>query len=243
MSQVALVIAYIGAPARIRTRPRRSFSDARRHSPRRRFLVACLASMLLASAGCQESETRAGTALAEGNKQYYTQPIRTGQQFGLMVGFLRNVAGDPITVRAVAFGGAVGITRVLQVTDTYIAPLPRKPGATDFTPGGLWRTFPPAMRLPGQSRCNVQRLEPVDGFVLEPDAEARVLILFDPVRPGRFRFDSHVITYELDGQTFRQALTVGMRGTVSDSNPGVSLSDSQRACLHHTTLLPSWVAR
>jgi hypothetical protein len=117
-----------------------------------------------------------------------------------------------------------------------MAPLPK----TDYgwAPGGIFKTFPPAVRLSRGRRCNVQRIAEVHGFVLPPGAEARVLLLMAAAKAGTFSFPSHQIAYEEDGQLFSQTLEVGIDGTISPDTP-LRMNTIEKPCTHLVKVLPS----
>jgi hypothetical protein len=144
--------------------------------------VGALIVALLAP-GCRGSHgVQAGDSLASNGGLYSLLPrVPVGEEWATMNATLHNTSSSLLTLRRISVTG-LGVGSVIKFILMRVGPLvPVSDPSTNIS-GGVFRTYPPAEEL--QGRCHVQRLVPVDGYVLQPDAVARVLLLTQAVSPG-----------------------------------------------------------
>lgn len=155
-----------------------------------------------------------------------------------MGAYLHNISSAPLVLRSVSLRGR-HVDSVLKVIRIAAAPFDGKhPERFNFAPGGIFKLSPPALLAPGRTRCNVQKLVPLSGFVLPPGGEARVMVELEAKAAGDFRITDHVVTYEQRGQTYEQLLPIGLSGSVTpDSNP-MKPTKAERPCESRATVLP-----
>ena len=162
--------------------------------------------------------------------------VKPGTEWVLLFAFLKNTSGREVKLRRVWLGGE-GLGDVVEVFDVRAAPLPPLTGPRGFTPGGIYVTDPPTIRLYRDGSCNRQKLLPIQGFAVPPNGELRIAVFLRAVVEGHYDLSTHVVEYELGGRVFRQDLPIGMRGRVSAAGRPVPLGSSQRDCLHAGTPL------
>lgn len=207
------------------------------------FLV-CLSLFALSCSG--EGYRRKGSALAEGGSLYRERdaPYRVGDEWNFMSIFLHNVSSEPVElVEVKPLGRGVGATVV--ILDAKVGPLAgtnseRPPfGETlDVGASGIWKTMPPVFFDEG-GRCHRQRLEDVAGFVLRPDAEARIMLHMRAEQPGSFDLDGATIVYRQDDELVEQTMLSGMVGKVAVNGESLPIDqDWEKPCLNRTTVLP-----
>ena len=95
-------------------------------------------------------------------------------------------------------GGGVGtVGRIIRM---QAAPIPESDVGTDWVPNGEWVTDPPVeVDAPGSTLCDVQRLAPLNGYVLRPQARVRIAMLLEAETPGVFHFGGVRVRYSQDG--------------------------------------------
>ena len=152
---------------------------------------------------------------------------------------LTNTSDTPITIVGVRATGPSGVGTVVHVLGAEMAPLPLSDEGYDFMPGGVFKTYPPSAVLLGRPRCNVQTLAPVDGYVLDPGREARVLLRIRAGSPGRFYISTHVVTYRVGARTFEQSLLIGLKGRVVTGARPLRLESFEKPCASDVEVLPS----
>jgi hypothetical protein len=189
------------------------------------------------TSACTHAGTEEGTALAPANTTFWSlSSMPPGEQRVLMSAFLRNESGTAIALRGVKLVG--DYESVLDILRVEYAPLPGSEASYDFTPGGIFKNFPPALRLDHRPRCNVQRLVTFDGATMAPGAFGRIMVLIRASRPGRFRITAHDVSYEQDGRDFHQQITVGARGSVRRGARGMLLPREEKPCQDVSRVLP-----
>jgi hypothetical protein len=192
--------------------------------------VAVLAGMTTA---CRTHDgSSAGTALEAGYVTVSTiAPIGPGKEVGILLAPVVNVSSRPLTITGVDVEG-LGIGDVVQVVETKL--VPDRQGLAGF-PGGIRTTDPPVERE--HDGCHSPRLEPVAGFLLPPGARARVWIVIRGMKEGSFAETSQPISYEQDGQGYRQEVAFYFKGSVKDGSDGPKMDPSEVPCLSETTPL------
>lgn len=202
-----------------------------------RYAAILLAAAALLMGGCSSlwGPGEGKAFLEQGRSWIGIPPVPPGEQWVLMIAFLRNVTPTTVRLDSVRIGGP-GVGGVVRAVKIEIAPLGRSE-AYDWVPGGTYKTYPPAALLPDRVRCSVQTLVPVNGYELAPGAEARVAVLLEAVGSGRFRITEHVISYEQDGVEYVQSQPVGIVGRVVDGADPMRLA-GQRPCADLTGILP-----
>lgn len=160
--------------------------------------------------------------------------VPPGYEWILMSAFLWNTSSDPIRLSRVSLTGTFSSS--VTVVRTEIARLPgthaRHPPYErnlGVVPGGLYVTYPPALKQRGDP-CHVQELRPVSGYVLRPDQEARVMVWLRAVAPGRFHVDGHLVVYEQGGREQQQLMRVGIKGRVEEGGRGLDEDPLETAC-------------
>jgi hypothetical protein len=156
-----------------------------------RLVEAAIATVVLcAAAGCATSAPASGTALDAGfGMTYGLAPLKPGAQLGLLDVDLVNRSHVPITLEAV-IGIGRGLGTVIHVVEVKIAP-GHGNGSTD-TPGGAYETDP-LVSWVSKGTCNKQMMVPLHGFRLAPGGLARVWIVVQAARPGRFAITGHLV--------------------------------------------------
>jgi hypothetical protein len=205
-------------------------------SRRKARIVISLASVAALgglSTACRTHDgSSAGTALETGHVTVSTiAPIGPGKNVGILLAPVVNVSSKPLTITGVDVAGP-GIGDVVQVVETKLAPDGQ--GLAGF-PGGIWTTDPPVDRE--HDGCHSPRLEPVDGFVLPPGGRSRVWIVIRGIKEGAFAETSQTVSYEQDGQGYRQEVAFYFKGSVKDGSDGPKMDPSEVPCLSETTPL------
>lgn len=202
-----------------------------------RFIA--LGGLLAVASSCQQG-IGVGSALLQPSGQAYFNigPVPPGEQFVLLEGFLRNTSTTTITIERVNVSGPSGVGSVVKVLDVLLAPLPRSSDGFDFTPAGVFKTLPPAMKLPGRTRCNVQKLVPVRGYELAPGSQTRVLVLLEAQSEGAFNIRDHIVEYRQGGRAYKQSLAIGLKGNVESSAKPMKIYPSG-GCVNEVKVLPS----
>jgi hypothetical protein len=149
-----------------------------------------------------------------------------------MIADLRNDSAKTIRLESVSVSGR-GIGSTVAVLGMKVAPLFR---GTHSTPGGVYETYPPAIFV--EHKCHVQKLLPVRGFQMAPNAEARLHVLMRSDTVGRFRVDHHIITYRIGWQLQKQVFPVGLIGSVAATAAPAPVDRGERRCSGLTTILP-----
>jgi hypothetical protein len=126
----------------------------------------------------------------------------------------------------------------VRVDDIMLAPLPANPDETyNWTPGGVFKTFPPAVLLSDRSRCNIQRVVEFEGYEVPADGEARILLLMSAKDAGRDTVTAHVVTYRHRGVTYRQVLPEGLITSVAEATH-LRPNRIERPCFDQVAVLP-----
>lgn len=162
-------------------------------------------------------------------------PFRPGTRIGFLLLPLHNVSSDPIELVKIELPGR-GLGRTVRVVKIEVSPNLGDQGGPFGIPGGGYLTDPPVSLL-DDGLCHVAVPQPVRGFLLGPGAVARVWVVLEWGRPGRFILGPHIVYYLQDGSLRRQALPLWYRGWVDASAKPARLDPSERPCLLVTTLL------
>jgi hypothetical protein len=186
------------------------------------------------------SQGNVGTAFQQpSHARFRIKSVRRGEEWGLLIAFLKNDTQDDVVLRSVRVDG-VGIGSQIGVVKVEVAPLPPIVAGRFATSGGIFKTYPPVQLIPNsKSRgCAVQVLRPVFGFRMHPGDEARLLVLLQAKANGSFRITAHEVTYEEGAREYVQRLPVGLTGRVSARGDPMRLDRSERPCLKRTEVLP-----
>jgi hypothetical protein len=200
-----------------------------------RAYSAMAALLFCAAAGCAASPAPAGTALVPGYRTMSgLAPLKPGTQLGLLDVYLQNRSRLPITIDSVT-GVGRGLGTVVKVAEVKIAPARRADGQAiaDGVGGGAYATDPPVMWT-GPGKCDEGVLVDLHGFRLPARSLARVWIVVQAARPGRFAITGHLVRYTQQGRLYRQLIPEGYRGTVSRTAPFIPIDWSEARCLKTT---------
>lgn len=193
--------------------------------------VAIATVVLCAATGCATSAPASGTALDAGNGMNYgLAPLKPGEQLGLLDVDLVNRSHVPITLDSVR-GIGRGLGTVIVVVEVKVAPAHGN-GSTD-TPGGAYQTDPPVYWI-SKRTCNKQMMVPLHGFRLAPGGLARVWIVVQAARPGRFAITGHLVRYTQGGTLYQQLIPTGYKGLVGRTAPFIPVDWAQARCLKST---------
>jgi len=158
---------------------------------------------------------------------YGLAPLKPGTQLGLLDVALVNRSRLPITLESVE-GIGRGLGTVIRVVEVKIAPA-HGTGRKD-TPGGACQTDPPVWWV-GRGTCIKQRLLPLHGFRLAPGGLARVWIVVQVARPGRFAVTGHLVRYTQEGTLYQQLIPTGYKDLASRTAPFIPVYWAQARCL------------
>ncbi len=190
--------------------------------------AAIAAVVLCVAAGCAASAPATATALNPGAEMTYgLAPLKPGTQLGLLDVDLVNRSRLPITLESVE-GIGRGLGTVIRVVEVKIAPA-HGTGRQD-TPGGAYQTDPPVWWV-GRGTCIKQRLLPLHGFRLAPGGPARVWIVVQVARPGRFAVTGYFVRYTQEGTLYQQLIPTGYKGLASRTAPFIPVYWAQARCL------------
>lgn len=187
-------------------------------------------------AACAHHGTLNGSALASpppGMAGF--GPIPPGQQVESLDVNLWNTSSGPLRLLRVTVAGE-GVGAVGRILKMEIAPTRVVDVGADKVPDGEWVTYPPVAFF--ETRCNVQQLLPLDDHVLAPNAQVRVAMLLQAVRPGSFKFTGANVHYEIGGTTYVQSIANGVSFSVRADAPKRQISKLEQPCVAQTTVLP-----
>jgi len=202
------------------------------------LLAPVVSLVLVVAAGCSSgsAEVPRGSALARALPGYASfGPIPPGQQVESLDVDVQNASSRPVTLLGVSVSGP-GVGAVGRIVRMQIAPIPNTDAGTNWIPDGEWVTYPPADLI--QHTCRVQRLLPLRGYTLAPEARARLAMTLEALRPGLFAFRSVLVRYSTRGEQFVQRIPLGTRFTVADAAPPRPVSRFERPCVSKTGTLP-----
>jgi hypothetical protein len=164
-----------------------------------------------------------------------------GSRMGFLMLYLHNVSDDPIELVGIGLSGQ-GLGRTVRVVKIEVSPNLGHLGGIHGIPGGAYVTDPP-VNLLDDGKCHRPVLRPVEGFTLQPGAEARAWVVLEWGEPGRFLLGPHEVLYLRDGSLYRQTLELFYRGVVDPRAKLPRIESWERPCLAKTRLLnPSSVA-
>jgi hypothetical protein len=118
-----------------------------------------------------------------------------------------------------------------------VVPLNHAPNSRDTTPGGIFASFPPTMQFGGKAPCIVQRIEALDGYVLAPGRDARIIFLMEPTKTGPFDVMQDRITYTESGDERFQLLPNELHGHTMNGPTDLEPTDGEKACADLGNLL------
>jgi hypothetical protein len=223
--------------------PRRG-RKRRRHRPGRRAAPAGLvmAAAMLASS-CGGPGTAAGHALDPGALTTdLLAPLKPGDEVGMLFVDLDNTSNAPLTLQSVSFPGR-GVGTFVRIVQVEIGPsIAGKIPPSEITkgvPGGTYRTDPPVSWWPPTRTCGKQVLDPVRGYILPPRGIARVWVVLQATRAGRYRF-GHVLHYSQSGRQYQEVIQEVVHGRVAPDAPYIPVDSTEKTCLKKTKtrLLP-----
>jgi hypothetical protein len=144
-------------------------------------------------------------------------------------------------LQSVSFPGR-GVGTVVRIVQTEIGPsIAGKIPPSQITKGvpGAYRTDPPVSWWPPTRTCGKQVLDPVRGYVLPPRGIARVRVVLQAIRPGRYRF-GHVLHYTQSGRQYQEVIQEVVHGHVASHAPYIPVDSTEKTCLKRTKtrLLP-----
>ncbi len=199
------------------------------------------AAMLLSS--CGGSGPAAGHALNPGALTTdVLAPLKPGDEVGMLFVDLDNSSNSPLSLRSVSFPGR-GVGTVIRIVQLEIGPsIAGKIPPSQITkgvPGGAYRTDPPVAWWAPTRTCGRQVLDPVRGYVLPPRGIARVWVVLQAARPGRYSF-GHVLRYTQGGRQYQEVVREVVRGRVAPHAPYIPVDATEKYCLSRakTKLLP-----
>jgi hypothetical protein len=209
------------------SRAQRGSGEGRAHRPARAALAALT---ILLAVACTGGGIRHGDALRVGfGGGLGLKAFPVGEKLGYLDEILYNRSSSPITLSSVTFPGAGKVLRTLEVK---IAPAtPGSPGVG----GGRYETDPPVTK--GPHGCIVETLKPVRGYRLAPHALARIWVVFQAIRAGRYKITRHIVTYTQDGVRYQQSPPQGYEGVVTKNGTHLTPASYEKPCLSHTTPL------
>jgi hypothetical protein len=214
--------------------------------------AALLGAMAVSAAGCAgtaaHGSVKVGAAIGQdyGTKIGFL-PIRPGVALGWDYVFLENSSKATLTLSSVGISGP-GIGTVVRAVQVKVAPLRsgyhHDLGAT-ATPGGTYETQPPVFGGPighHKTVCWKQTLVPVPGYRMTPGSDARIYIVLQALRPGKYILPSEIIYYTQRGVRYQQVFPIQFEGSVADHAPSLSVDAGQLHCLRRTgaRLLSGW---
>jgi hypothetical protein len=98
-------------------------------------------------------------------------------------------------------------------------------------------SYPPTMHIYDDVPCTIQRAEPVRGFVLQPGASARFMVVMRTMKVGQMQIVDDRVVYRQNGRLYGQALpyefTVHVRtpaGCSSRRSMSASAARSATSC-------------
>jgi hypothetical protein len=198
--------------------------------------------LLAAAVGpaCHSSDTTppvaAGTALKPAAASEARLIVGPGDTWLAQIALMSNASGQDVVLHDISFLSAGGQSTVAKVQATYAAPRPA--GAADgWVPGGVFKTFPPSMIVPGRDSCNVQELTRVAGFTLKPGEEARAAFKMNATSSGSELFPVEQIEYSIGENNYAQTLPVGLR-VESPSGFHLEPNKAEEPCVKKSNLLP-----
>jgi hypothetical protein len=192
-----------------------------------RTIARVVTALLLASCG-GTTGPRDGTAITIPNGNAQILKLRVGQQFSYDEIFLQNESDVPITLKSVELLPDARLGGRIDTITTVVAPLHTN---RDTTPGGIWLSFPPTVQVFHSGPCVTQHIEPLDGYVLRPGGQARVIVVMKVAMSGSYRARGNRVTYVEGGDLRIQFLPNEFKGTITDEGPtDLELADIEKAC-------------
>jgi len=88
--------------------------------------------------------------------------------------------------------------------------------------GGAYETDPPVIWA-GPGRCDQELLVRLRGFRLAAHSLARVWMVVQAARPGRFAITGHLVRYSQAGTRYQQLIPEGYQGTVRRTAPFIPI--------------------
>jgi hypothetical protein len=204
-------------------------------------VMAGVAIVSLATPACRSEPGGAveGHALTPTNDVTYHSPVARGDSWAVQFLYLANQSSEDVKLLNVSLPPTPSTAGSVVVESIEVAPLPLSPDAAfGFAPGGVYKTYPPAIHLDDHHRCNIQKVAPLSGYVLGPGRRARVLVVMKAVKEGRYDFPLYEVTYEQQGNKYVQKFPVGLDGRIR-SGPPLRMDDVEAECADQVRVLPS----
>ncbi len=198
-----------------------------------RAWVVSVASVLLLSTGaCGSGGVTEGSAFGPlGPTRYGVAPFPPDSRVGILALDLVNNSTQSLTLERVEVVGA-GIGDVARVFKQEAAPLA---AGTHATPGGVYDTDPPAVRL--NDACHIQDVRPLAGYEVPPGGGLRIWTVLQFLGPGRFLVQEQPVWYEQNGTEYRQVMPISYKGAVIAGMPVPKPDPHQLACVPPARLL------
>ncbi len=208
-----------------------------RRRPLRGAAVGLAACIMLAAAACTRSATHTdtGTALVQGYGTFLgLGPLKPGAELGLLLAGLKNKSRSPVVISSVALVGR-GVGTVIKVVEVKLAP---NETGNNAAPGGAYEVSAPEAWWPPTASCGRQPLVPLHGFRLAPGVLARIWVVIQAARPGKFFAKAHLVLYTQGGISYRQLIPTGYRGSVSRNAPFAPIDKEQARCMKSEHVRP-----
>jgi hypothetical protein len=163
--------------------------------------------------------------------------VAPGDGWSYMIADVRN-GNDAVVLQSVNLLEGEGSGNV-RVGPAQVAPVPKDPvqQPNGWTPGGVFKTYPPAFHIPGAS-CNVQLLASVHGYALAPSHEVRFLFPMRSLGPGKTIFPGFRVIYTISGHSMTQSFPTSLVVTSRSGKP-LPMSHDERRCSHLSSVLPT----
>jgi hypothetical protein len=194
----------------------------------RAAVLLVLVFLVVGCGGSPASSFPTGAALDPGYAMLYgLAPLKPGTQLGLLDVDLLNRGNAAITLDSVS-GIGRGLGTTIKVVEVKIAP---SEAGNKGTTGGAFEVDPPVYFWKPTNSCGRQVLLRLRGFRLAAGALARVWIVIQAARPGRFSVGTHLIRYSVNGTEYQQPIPTGYKGTVSRKAPFLPIDPSEARCI------------
>ena len=198
------------------------------------------AAVLTAGVRCSSSLSAAthGSALTAGRPLTVRITVTPGDVWLYMIAAAKNGSSDALELQRVDLLRPSGPGQAIA-GPARVAPFPADPEDQPhgWTPSGIFKTNPPTLLIPG-GNCNVQELDPVHGYQIEPGDEVRFAFVMFSHAPGTTTIPGFRVTYTLGGTTFEQSFPTSLVVTSRDGRP-LPMGYSEKPCAHLAQLLPS----
>ncbi len=143
-----------------------------------------------------------------------------------------NRSDQPVTLKSIEPVAGKGLGEFGEVVRVEIAR--RDP---PFVVLSTYGTYPPVQHT--RRGCIVQKIYPVEDYILHPGEEVALVVWWHALKAGRFRIDGERITYERDGETYERVVPFEIVVWVNGERPQ-TLDRSAARCADQVRVLPGW---